>query len=172
MGGYGSGLAWGATPKTCVEECYSLNVDQLRKAGIIPHWGTWCNKAHGWVWKSSSGERLASVGLEVRALNDDARSLTVRYSVNGEPVELEVWLDSTPQHFGGSRWWFTCPLLLRGVPCRRRVGRLYLPPGGRYFGCRHCYDLTYESAQEAHKFDALFSNTGYSAKEVAAALRG
>lgn len=25
--------------------------------------------------------------------------------------------------------------------------KLYLPPGAQYFGCRSCYDLTYESAQ-------------------------
>jgi hypothetical protein len=34
------------------------------------------------------------------------------------------------------------------VPCDRRVAKLYLPPGGRYFGCRECYRLTYRSAQE------------------------
>ena len=28
---------------------------------------------------------------------------------------------------------------------------LYLPPGARYFGCRHCYNLTYRSAQEHDK---------------------
>ena len=29
-------------------------------------------------------------------------------------------------------------------------GKLYLPPGGKYYGCRHCYDLTYESSQTSH----------------------
>ena len=29
------------------------------------------------------------------------------------------------------------------------MGKLYLPPGGRYFGCRHCHDLTYRSRQES-----------------------
>jgi hypothetical protein len=28
------------------------------------------------------------------------------------------------------------------------VSKLYLPSGGRYFGCRHCYRLTYRSVQE------------------------
>jgi len=31
------------------------------------------------------------------------------------------------------------------------VGKLYLPPGGKYFGCRHCYNLTYKSCQESDK---------------------
>jgi hypothetical protein len=36
---------------------------------------------------------------------------------------------------------------------------LYLPPGGRYFGCRVCYRLTYRSAQEHDKWvDALRRN--------------
>ena len=30
-------------------------------------------------------------------------------------------------------------------PCGRRVQKLYLPPGGRQFGCRHCYHLGYET---------------------------
>jgi hypothetical protein len=31
------------------------------------------------------------------------------------------------------------------------VGKLYLPPYSRYFGCRLCHDLTYRSAQEHDK---------------------
>ena len=54
---------------------------------------------------------------------------------------------------------FVCPLVVRGSPCERRVGKLYLPPGGRYFGCRLCYDLTYESDQTHDKrVDALRKN--------------
>jgi hypothetical protein len=37
-----------------------------------------------------------------------------------------------------------------------RVGKLYLPPDGLYFGCRHCYELTYRSCQESHKGDRLY----------------
>ncbi|MHC4354801.1 MAG: hypothetical protein ACYS0H_19035, partial [Planctomycetota bacterium] len=35
-----------------------------------------------------------------------------------------------------------------GVYCGRRVGTLYLVSGGKYFGCRHCYNLSYESRNE------------------------
>lgn len=45
----------------------------------------------------------------------------------------------------------------RGVRCGRRVRKLYLPPGGRYFGCRHCYRLTYTSCQESHQYDRLIN---------------
>lgn len=37
--------------------------------------------------------------------------------------------------------------IVNGVVCHRRVRKLFLPPGAKYFGCRACYDLTYESAQ-------------------------
>ena len=72
-----------------------------------------------------------------------------------ESAACTVWLTTTRPHFGGLRWWFCCPLRVEGRPCGRRVGKLYLPPGGRYFGCRHCYDLTYTSCQESRKYDGL-----------------
>jgi hypothetical protein len=61
-------------------------------------------------------------------------------------------LEGTAQHFGGVRWWFLCPL----AGCGRRVAKLYLPPGGRYFGCRRCHRLTYTSCQESGQFRALY----------------
>ena len=33
-----------------------------------------------------------------------------------------------------------------------RVANLYLPPGGRYFGSREAYGLSYTSCQESGKF--------------------
>ena len=46
----------------------------------------------------------------------------------------------------GTRWWFLCPFVRNGRPCGRRVQKLYLlPPDARQFGCRHRYDLTYDS---------------------------
>jgi hypothetical protein len=36
-----------------------------------------------------------------------------------------------------------------GVACGRRVRKLYL--SGRYFGCRHCHELTYASSRESDR---------------------
>ena len=67
-----------------------------------------------------------------------------------------MFVTTTRPRFGGLRWWFVCPLLVDGVACRRRVGKLYLPPRARYLGCRHCHQLTYRSCQEHDKrVDAL-----------------
>jgi hypothetical protein len=62
----------------------------------------------------------------------------------------------------GLRWWFVCPLIGQGRTCARRVGKLYLPPGSRYFGCRHCHELTYTSCQESRKHDSLFRHLALS----------
>src|SRR5262245_11305204 len=66
---------------------------------------------------------------------------------DGEPESFNysVCLVATVQAIGVVRTWFLCPLVWNGVPCRRRVAKLYLPPGARHFGCRHCHRLTYES---------------------------
>ena len=72
--------------------------------------------------------------------------------------------------WGKRRWWFRCLLVVDGRLCNRRVGKLYMPPGGKYYGCRHCYDLTYESSQEAHRFDHVIAmmamQMGITPKEV------
>ena len=78
------------------------------------------------------------------------------------PYTYSADLVSTPCPFGGQRWWFICPL----QNCDRRVGVLYLPYGGKYFGCRHCYNLTYESVQKHDKrIDYLIRNP-WTLKEI------
>ena len=44
------------------------------------------------------------------------------------------------------RYWFACPA------CGGRVGGLYLAPGSRYFICRHCNNLSYNSRNESSPF--------------------
>ena len=46
-----------------------------------------------------------------------------------------------------------------------------LDTSGTNFGCRHCYDLTYLSCQESHKYDRMYAQLadgipGLTAKEV------
>ncbi|WP_172893088.1 hypothetical protein [Buttiauxella agrestis] len=50
-------------------------------------------------------------------------------------LEVEICLQSTPAHFGGVRWWYTCPY------CSSRCGRLYLHEYD--IGCRKCLNLHY-----------------------------
>ncbi len=68
---------------------------------------------------------------------------TDNYSQEKKDFDYKVPLEKTPCHFGGSRYWFRCSLYKSGVYCGRRVGVLY--KDGDWFGCRHCYELTYSS---------------------------
>ena len=154
MGGYGSGPS-GYGSKITVEECLTLNVDKLRRKDVLPPGGTLRRSMGVWSWLDGDEEVIAKVGYEVQPVAEEFMHLKLDYTVRGDPVEMGVWLDESTQYFGGSRWWFRCPLWVRRVSCGRRIGRLYVPPGGRYFGCRHCYDLTYTSCQDSHKYDWL-----------------
>jgi hypothetical protein len=52
------------------------------------------------------------------------------------------------------------------------VRKLFLPPGGRYFGCRRCHRLTYASCQECHRYDGLYGQiAGSLGKDIAAVRR-
>jgi hypothetical protein len=62
-----------------------------------------------------------------------------------EPVPL-AWMAC---NFGGERPWFVCP----GAGCGRRVAVLY--GSGRYFLCRHCYDLVYQRQRDNGMYRSL-----------------
>jgi len=94
-------------------------------------------------------------------LGDDGveRARAVEFSYSWGPEERKedisymVPLTWSPCNFGGSRPWFVCPGLVKGVYCGRRVAKLYLKH--HYFLCRHCHDLTYASRQETGRIAAL-----------------
>ncbi|HXG68722.1 MAG TPA: hypothetical protein VNO70_26735 [Blastocatellia bacterium] len=143
MGGYGS-TRWGwHTGKTAVEECYALDINHWMREGLLQAGGY---KQGGWQWQNAvTGKQLAAIGYAVSTVNPSRAWARLIYTfiATGERFDYKVALTTTRPHFGGRRWWFVCPL------CARRVGKLYLPPGGRYFGCRHCHDLTYRSCLES-----------------------
>ena len=143
--------------KTTVEECRAIGVSDLRRLGVL----RWEQRYWPITWQGKDGEVAASIGLEVEEGPGALMTLWFSYTVGKPEEEKEslrypVHLVSEPCYFGGERWWFICPLVRGGQPCGRRVGKLYLPTRGKYFGCRHCYDLTYRSVQEHDKrVDAL-----------------
>jgi hypothetical protein len=157
MGGSGSGRWRWHDKKTTVEECLIRSAGKLARDGSIAQ-----SPGSGWLqWtNTATGERTASIGYS-REMDSDLVVLRLRYTAarcDGESVSLEepIGLQTTPSAVGRRRWWFTCPLVVNGRSCGRRVGKLYLPPGARYFGCRRCHDLTYTSCQESHRYDRLF----------------
>lgn len=79
-------------------------------------------------------------------------SIVLGYVTGNLTRENPARLVSTPCRYGGTRWWFLCPICIDGKSCHRRVSALYFIDG-KGFGCRHCHDLTYRSSQESHKAD-------------------
>jgi hypothetical protein len=101
-------------------------------------------------WTSPSGNAASIVFFA--GWDGAKRMVTVEYRWHAwEDIRIPIVLETTPTQFGGKRWWFICPLAVRGVACNRRAGKLYLPPEAKYFGCRRCHQLSYRSCQETHK---------------------
>ncbi len=150
MGGYGSGRR---RRKTSVEDCLFLDINKLRRAGFSPA-PVFAKSAN--VFRKKKVVSIASKLVDDR---DDNPLLGIGYIIEHEGKKEKIFqmilLQSTLLCSGGERWWFTCPLTIGDVPCDRRVGKLWLPPGAIYFGCRHCYGLTYRSCQESHTRDRL-----------------
>jgi hypothetical protein len=148
MGGYGSGRSgW----RPVVEDGLKLDSYKLQRDGLLSTRGG--GRALGsLVWlNTATGERVASVGYTVDYM---AKSLTLHYTTTASDEKREVndfiWLGVQRTNFGGSRFLFICPR------CTRQAAKLYLPCGAVYFRCRRCYNLTYVSSNESHRFDRLF----------------
>jgi hypothetical protein len=154
MGGMGSGNWWRwQGRKSTVEKSLVVAMKDIRKRLSGGAAGTFT-----WTWASGS---KSSIGYFV-TWNYDTPTVILHYRWRDvEDVRIPVSLEATATQFGGQRWWFICPLIVRGVPCDRRAGKLYLPPGARYFGCRRCHNLTYRSCQEAHQTERLFARMGF-----------
>jgi hypothetical protein len=165
-----------STKKTAGGSCLSLGANRWMREGILK---AGAHRRGCWQWAYHGG-RTASISYDADLQNPDHAFVTLEYSKGGgsldQPQSLRypIELASTVPRFGGLRWWFVCPLVVRGRPCRRRVGKLYLPGGARYFGCWGCHGLAYTSSQEAHKGDALLgriaADVGCSLRDVKRAL--
>jgi hypothetical protein len=141
MGGVGSGNWYRFDKKTTTGECHSVDVRYLHREGLLKL-GRWFSLR----W-SRAGRETDSIRGAVQGSDRPERVLLLYRHRSGagaewEDVQESVSLEWSACHFGGERPWFVCP----GAGCGRRAAILYGP--GRYFLCRHCYDLVYESQRE------------------------
>lgn len=143
MGGRGSGTWLRSNRKTTVEGCLSINVSDF-SANI-------CKCVSGELkWNNAyTGNEIASVGFLQLPESKSEPMLILTYEHGDRAVHEPVSLQKTKPHFGGSRWWFTCPM------CGKRVGKIYLPKKGKMFACRKCYDLVYRSSQKTRTIPSL-----------------
>jgi hypothetical protein len=144
MGGYGSGRP---ASKRKADGCRTLDVNRLNREGCLrPGW-----QGH-WQW-SRDGKQVASIGCKA---TETSFVLGYRIQLNGddwEPITQPIPITRIDCHYGNQRPYFRCPGVMNGRHCGRRVGKLFL--GGKYFLCRHCYNVAYTSQSEAHYDRAL-----------------
>ncbi len=148
MGGAGSGNWYRFDKKTTTGECHSVDVRDLHREGLLAS-----GRSFTLRWSRAERETGSIRGAVIGEEEPERVILTYRHraSPGGEWGEVRepVPLAGTACNFGGERPWFVCP----GAGCGRRVAVLYGP--GRYFLCRHCYDLVYESQRESSMYRAL-----------------
>lgn len=149
MGGFGSGGYDLQYVKTTIEECDALDINWMIREGIFDR-----RKPSRGVY-TITGNR-GYVSSLTYFLRPNAHKLDLSYTFKGEAIDYSIPLSQSTLPWGGKRWWMHCPLLIKGVPCKRRVAKLWRPRYSRYFGCRHCHDLTYYLCQHSHQRD-----TGY-----------
>ena len=133
--------------KTTVDEATQLSIFKLKEFGLLCGYSrdtlTWTRRSSG--HKSSIGivVDIKELYAKVNYTNTNGRT--------GEKTDLDykINLTTTPCNFGGVRYWFRCPIVKDGQYCGCRTGALYIAGGGKYFGCRDCYNLSYESRNES-----------------------
>jgi hypothetical protein len=128
--------------RTTCESCKSIDVRRWHREGRLR-----AGQSFSCAW-TRAGAPSGSISVRTHA---DAVVLAFRHQSWGDTewqsVERRVPITWTACHLGGRRPWFNCPAYCGGRCCGRRVALLYL--AGKFFACRRCYDLAYESQQES-----------------------
>jgi hypothetical protein len=92
--------------------------------------------APGSEWSTSMTWTNSYTGLEIAAAQIGFNICDERWGSCqvrlGDRVQY-LTLEARPRHFGGSQWYFVCPIT------RRRSSVLWMPPGARSFACRQTW---------------------------------
>jgi hypothetical protein len=138
--------------KTTVEDCRQININNLK---------SWDYLNKGMIrggtitWTSSSGIKN-NIGITVNTCQEDQYvnlNYTRTYNDDSKKdFDYKVYLTTTDCNYGGKRFWFVCPLVDKTTSkhCGRRMGVLYLV--GDYFGCRNCFNLSYDSRNKNRRY--------------------
>lgn len=149
--------------KDTVDEYKNLDIFWLRRQGLLRGY---CNT--GINWNNHWGKSSIGIIIEIGPENTGYIRMmyTLKHNDDAENLDYKVMLSPTNCNYGGRRWWFTCP----NKNCGKRVAKLYLY--NKYFVCRKCADLTYETCQKSgsnfllgkifnleEKFEKLYAKT-------------
>lgn len=134
-GGINSGTWFRPEKRAIVEDHLHLDIRKLNRGGLLEP--SWSGRLK---WRAGNHE-LGSIDLAVEAGDRYPAAIRLGYRKYGESISYAIGISWTPCSFGGYRPWWHCP----GNNCGRRVAILHLE---RYFLCRHCLDLAYQSTRE------------------------
>jgi hypothetical protein len=128
--------------KLTTNHCFSLDIRFFKKHGYLENG----NVVYGDVNHRfrNSGRTLST---SIKAFN--GKKLLLGYKINGEELAYKVPIVYSECNYGGQRPWFRCP----NTRCDRRVGMLFLR--GKYYLCRHCHQLAYETQNMSGPFRLL-----------------
>ncbi|MBC8316685.1 MAG: hypothetical protein H8E41_02195 [Desulfobulbaceae bacterium] len=131
MGGYGSGQKCDSKKTTGSQ--YMIDIRWMKKQGLLVP-GT--SGSMSWECR---GKETGDIGYRVENNRLILQYQNKHRGGEWESIEDEISFTWTPCNYGGKRQWFLCP------KCNRRIAVIY---GGKFYRCRHCYDLVYDSQQE------------------------
>jgi len=144
--------------KATAERSSAINIFWLKKNGFLDK--NFSYNSGNIRWKRGINDIDCSVGFSINRDNWGTSSektyMKLQYthtdSFSGQKNEMDynISLVTTPCNYGGKRYWFVCPLCKKEYCCRRRVGVLYSI--GKWFGCRHCGKIAYQSQFEGGKY--------------------
>ena len=121
------------------DECTTLQLSYLKKIGLLNYS---MSSSVFWTY-TNTGEHAASIGVRSE-ITEHSKTLYLKYTSNGEPIEYAVKLRSVESNLGnGVVWYFECPVT--GLLCRN----LYLI--GRYFLHRKAHKHACYSSQDQSK---------------------
>lgn len=134
MGGLGSGRWFRSRERLTTEDLPRIDIRAMKRQGVLHP-----NYPGVFSW-TIDDPLVGSMSFKIHR-----GWLSVEYftTINGQKTKNteDIKFDSTPCHFGGSRYWFLCPC------CKTRITTVYKL--NNVYRCRHCHNLTFRSQSES-----------------------
>jgi len=160
--------------RAVAEQSHALSIFWLKKHGYLPidggssstiiKWTGLGNESSVWLTlfinRQGNGWNFTNEEIkkyEIKKQNYIRLYYTHTDRSSGERSEMDyiIELVTTPCNYGGVRYWFICPLSKNGQYCGKRIGVIYMI--GKWFGCRHCGNIAYQSQFESEKYKGFVS---------------
>ncbi|MFH1866577.1 MAG: hypothetical protein ABIJ81_00635 [Patescibacteria group bacterium] len=149
--------------KAIAEQSQALSIFWLNKQGYLKKPCEYQAGIITWTYGSRENKSSVSFSLHKNSLStpEETAYIGLIYThtslATGEKnhMDFKIQLDTTHCNYGGQRYWFICPLIKGGQYCGRRVGVIYLI--GKYFGCRHCGEIAYQSQMYGGRYKGFAS---------------